>query len=136
MGWGRERGEGARERGGGTYPFAFASVFLPPLPPPFAPVKQAKLRNRKYSYIVTTGFLLSFEHFQFNHYTSCCLNMLQEIIPIMDFNRNYNLVPSRSIARFLLTVVLTSVKLDDFRHFMRFSPGCLNSAVSVFVYSS
>ena len=51
--------------------------------------------------------------------------MLQEIIPIMDFNRNYNLVPSRSIARFLLTVV-TSVKLDDFRYFMRFSPGCLN----------
>ena len=51
--------------------------------------------------------------------------MLQEIIPIMDFNRNYNLVPSRSIARFLLTVV-TSVKLDDFRHFMRFSPSCLN----------
>ena len=47
--------------------------------------------------------------------------MLQEIIPIMDFNRNYNLVPSRSIARFLLTVV-TSVKLDDFRHFMRFPP--------------
>lgn len=43
----------------------------------------------------------------------------------MDFNRNYNLVPSRSISRFLLTVV-TSVKLDDFRHFMRFSPGCLN----------
>ena len=53
--------------------------------------------------------------------------MLQEIIPIMDFNRNYNLVPSRSIARLLLTVV-TSVKLDDFRHFM--------TAVSVFVYSS
>ena len=51
--------------------------------------------------------------------------MLQEIIPIMDFSRNYNLVPSRSIARFLLTVV-TSVKLDDFGHFMRFSPGCLN----------
>ena len=53
--------------------------------------------------------------------------MLQEIIPIMDFNRNYNLVPSRSISRFLLTVV-TSVKLDDFRHFMRFPPppGCLN----------
>ena len=47
--------------------------------------------------------------------------MLQEIIPIMDFNRNYNLVPSRSISRFLLTVV-TSVKLDDFRHFMRFPP--------------
>ena len=56
---------------------------------------------------------------------SCCLNMLREIIPIIDFNGNYNLVPSRSIARFLLTVV-TSVKLDDFRHFMRFSPGCLN----------
>ena len=125
MGWERERGEGAGERGEGTYPFAFALVFLPPLPPPFAPVKQAKLRNRKYSYIVNTGFLLSFEYFQFNHYTTCCLNMLQEIIPIMDFNRNYNLVPSRSIARFLLTVV-TSVKLDDFRHFMRFSPGCLN----------
>ena len=51
--------------------------------------------------------------------------MLQEITPIMDFNRNYNLVPSRSIARFLLTVV-TSVKLDDFRYFMRSSPGCLN----------
>ena len=125
MGWGRERREGAGERGGGTYPFAFALVFLPPFPPPFAPVKQAKLRNRKYSYIVNTGFLLSFEYFQFNHCTTCCLNMLQEIIPIMDFNRNYNLVPSRSIARFLLTVV-TSVKLDDFRHFMRFSPGCLN----------
>ena len=62
--------------------------------------------------------------------------MLQEIIPIMDFNRNYNLVPSRSIARFLLTVV-TSVNLDDFRHFMRFSPGCLNiGSESVFVYSS
>ena len=51
--------------------------------------------------------------------------MLQEIIPIMDVNRNYHLVPSRSIARFLLTVV-TSVNLDDFRHFMRSSPGCLN----------
>ena len=40
VGWGRERGEGAGEREGGTYPFAL--VFLPPLPPPFAPVKQAK----------------------------------------------------------------------------------------------
>ena len=51
--------------------------------------------------------------------------MLQEIIPIMDVNRNYHLVPSRSIARFLLTVV-TSVNLDDFRYFMKSSPGCLN----------
>ena len=95
---GRERGGGAGERGG-TYPFAL--VFLPPLPPPFAPVKQAKLRNRKYFYIVSMGFLLSFEYFQFNHYTTCCLNMLQEIIPIMDFNCNSNLV-SVHCARFLM----------------------------------
>ena len=54
---GRERGGGAEERGG-TCPFAL--VFLPPLPPPFAPVKQAKLWNRKYSYIISIGFLFKF----------------------------------------------------------------------------
>ena len=48
-----------RERGGGTYPFAF-SLVSSPLSPPFAPVKQAKLLNRKYSYIVSTGFLFKF----------------------------------------------------------------------------
>ena len=50
-------GEGKRGRGWGkrTYPFAFVLVFLPPLPPPFSPVK-----NRKYSYIVSMGFLFKF----------------------------------------------------------------------------
>lgn len=78
--------------------------------------------------------------------------MLREIIPIiciMDFNCNDNVVLVH-FARFLInghTSVLastnliltcvTSVKLDDFRHFMRSSPDCSNIGSNcVFIYFS